>query len=529
MADQETPHSKKARVTQISFGLGPAKPGGWKISLQDPPTPSSRDDQTPTVPAEARHGTADQPTVGPSLDAAAQQFATRLQLLLTYRREIGTVAGATSFTNSVSIFALLSEMAEASRNRDEADVLASFSFKVLLEDDHGTVRRFSAGGPIYEPHHAEAVANRMKYHDAALRLLHETSVQQLVSSYEQLIGDIARSHILENTQEAATDEKLTYRQILEFGSLEEIKRAVVEAQVTDLIRNNNFLEQLKWLRERLKVDVQSQFPDFGGFRGLELRRHAIVHAGGIATSEYLRRLRAFGESEPASEGTPLALSSAYIERAWDVVYALGVVTAHLASVVRARRCHDAEQEDVADGRLNQAAFWAIEQRRYGAAERILEYAHKRRLSKTTHQLMAIVNLAQTYKWQGRDEDCKNLLREHDWEATSDQFRLCAAVLNDEDAEQYLTRAVKSGDIIRADLYEWPVFSRFRELKEFPAVVERVFGSDAKPPLDKFPALLLNFSHEDTIRRLFEHFEGLKGMATDKDNQADGGTDDDTVH
>ena len=60
--------------------------------------------------------------------------------------------------------------------------------------------------------------------------------------------------------------------------------------------------------------------------------------------------------------------------------------------------------------------------------------------------MVLVNLAQTYKWQGLEKDCRDLLRSQDWEATSDDFRLCVAVLEDEDAEQYLVSAVRSGNI-----------------------------------------------------------------------------------
>ena len=521
---------KLRKLRGIGFGLGPAKSGDWSFSSRDEPSSSSRDNQTVSRSEEAVNGGegSEQIKAKTSLYDAGQQFVTRLQLLLVYRREIGTVASATSFANSVSIFALLSEMVEASRNRDEANALASFSFDLLTEDEDGSVRRFSVRGPIYEPHHVTAVQNRLKYNDAALRILHETSVQQLVNSYERLIGDIARSTILEDTQMAAKEQTLTYRQILEFGSLDEVKRAVVEAQVRDLIRNNDTLEQLKWLHERLGVDVRSQFPDIDAFRRLELRRHAIVHAGGIATSEYLRRLRALGESELAAEGRPLALASEYIERAWDVVYAFGIVTTHLVSVARARGLREVDREEEADNQLNSAAVWAIEQRRYGAAERILEYAQKRRLSKTTYQLMVLVNLAQTYKWQGRDEECRELLRQHDWEAASDQFRLCVAVLRDENAEEYLTRAVKSGDVGLSDLYEWPVFLKFRELEDFPAIVERVFGADAQPPLEKFPALLLNFSHEDTLRALFRHLEGLSRTIQEKDGSSDS-TDGDVVH
>ena len=65
---------------------------------------------------------------------------------------------------------------------------------------------------------------------------------------------------------------------------------------------------------------------------------------------------------------------------------------------------------------------------------------------------------------------QKVLGTRDWEAVSDRFRLCVAVLKDENPEEYLTRAVKSGDVSLSDLYEWPVFSEFRERKEFSTLV-----------------------------------------------------------
>ena len=148
--------------------------------------------------------------------------------------------------------------------------------------------------------------------------------------------------------------------------------------------------------------------------------------------------------------------------------------------------------------------------------------------------MVRVNLAQTYKWQGRNEDCEKLLCEHDWEAANDQFRLCVAVLREqEDAEQYLARAAGSGAIRLSDLYEWPLFTKFRQQEEFSAIVERVFGRDARPPLEKFPASLLNFSHEETLRELFGHLDKLTREAqergTEERDQERRVVDDGTVH
>ena len=530
MTDGKAGSTKLKKLRAMGFGLGPPTPGGWNVSIREESNPTSPERQAPAREQGGPKPTREpeQDTAAPAPHEASQQFATRLQLLLTYRREIGKVAAATSFANSVGIFALLSEMAEASRQGNDADALASFSLDLICEDDDGGHHRISTSGPIYEQHHVTAIANRIKYNDAALRLLHETSVQQLVNSYERLLGDIARSHIFENTHVLGRARTLTYREILEFRSLDEVKRAVVEAETTNLIRNHDTTERLKWLREHVGADVRSQFPDIDAFRALELRRHAIVHAGGIATSEYRRRLKALGEDEVAAEGTPLLLSSEYIARAWDVVYALGIVTGHLASVARARALGDVEQQAIADGQLNTAAVWAIDQRRYEAAQTILEYARKRTLSRTMHQLMVLVNLAQTYKWQGRGKDCRDLLRSQDWEATSDGFRLCVAVLEDEDAEQYLVRAVRSGNITLAQLYEWPVFRKFRERDGFSATIERVFGPDARPPLEKIPASLLDFSHEDTLRELLRHLAELSKEGPEGENSGSS-TDDETVH
>ena len=82
------------------------------------------------------------------------------------------------------------------------------------------------------------------------------------------------------------------------------------------------------------------------------------------------------------------------------------------------------------------------------------------------------------------------------------------------------------------MYEWPVFTQFsRQQEEFAAIVERVFGRNARPPLEKFPASLLNFSHEETLRELFGHLEELGRGAQERDAEereqeprvVDGGT------
>ena len=200
MKREQEREAGKQRVKEMSFALGPPVAGGWSASFEEESDPASQRESTSgevgEVAGQRGGGAGVKGRV--TLDAAGEQFGTRLQLLLTYRREVASVASATSFTNIVSLLALLSEMAAASRGRDESDALASVRFDLTFEDENGEERRYVAKGPIYERHHYKAVEDRGRYHDAALRLLYETTVQQLMNSYERLIGDIARAHIFES-------------------------------------------------------------------------------------------------------------------------------------------------------------------------------------------------------------------------------------------------------------------------------------------------------------------------------------------
>ena len=237
-----------------------------------------------------------------------------------------------------------------------------------------------------------------------------------------------------------------------------------------------------------------------------LRRHAIVHAGGIATPDYIRKLKSVGGFELPAEGTQLELSPGYVVSAWDVVYALGVVTFHLLAKATARRDHDAEAEDDADQWLNTCAFWAISQKRYAAAEKILSYANATRLVKNSCELMVLINLAQTYKWQGQEQKCRELLGKHDWGATNSAFQLAAGVLCGEDIAVLMTRAVKDGQLSLDNVYEWPLFQEVRRRPDFGTLLESVFGAGTIRPIEPFPATLLDLSPKARLDKIFEHLQ-----------------------
>src|SRR4029079_9726493 len=140
-----------------------------------------------------------------TLRAIGEKFATRLQLLWSYQREIGAVASATSFTNMASVMALMLEVAESAEGRNPEDALAACRFTLVLKLADGSEQTDTTTMAVYEGRHLKSLRDRIKYHDAALRLLHETAIQQLVNAYEQLMSDIVQRHIFRNHASAAAD------------------------------------------------------------------------------------------------------------------------------------------------------------------------------------------------------------------------------------------------------------------------------------------------------------------------------------
>jgi hypothetical protein len=431
-----------------------------------------------------------------------RRFCTRLQLLWTYVTKIGTVAHATSVTNAATLLALIGELSTDPHGADRA-ALAIADVTIRLKNDHGELKTESLSIPITAERHLKTIAEHRTFSDAAIRILHESAVQQLVNGYENLVADLVRRHILSNTRAAAKDQTITYQELLEYGSLEEAQRRVTEVMVTAFVRGKNTLEHLQYMKKELNVDVLSHFQEVDPFRELVLRRHAIVHAGGVATAEYVRRVREIaGMAGLQMEGKRLDLDASYIAENWDRTYALGVITCHLAGVSEARRNSDKDLEEAVDYFLINASYWAIENKRYHAAELTLKYASRLHLSKDTCQRMVAINLAQTLKWQGQEEAARIELDRHDWESASRLFRLGAEVIREgPDVEKHMRGAVADGDLSADAVYAWPLFRRLREMPDFDDMVKRVFGDGIAGPSNEFAAAFLDFDYEETLRKL----------------------------
>ena len=479
----------------VSFSITPATREG---SRRD------GDDAQPPVDKQA------------SLRGIGDQFTTKLLLLWTYMKEIGQVAHATTFTNLTSMIVLILDVIDTAKLQSATlQPLAEVQFILEIGRGGEEKKTLRVTEKIYEHRHLRSLMDAGQFYDAARRILYESAIQQIVNAYERLIGDLLRWQLTWNPDAAPKDQTISYRDLLQFADLAEAKRRVIQNVLTDFIRSKSSSDQLEYFRKEFNADVRSHFPRLDEFSELVLRRHSIVHAGGLVTPEYLRYARSLKALpfDLPTEGTFFKLDQSYVESAWSVVYALGVILFHLLNRQYAKHNNAVEDEESGDTFMNHSAFRAIQQTIFPAAELILNYGSRLRLAKTTTDLMVIINLAQTLKWQGREDEARAVLEKTDWAATNNLFRLSVAALRDpENFPDLLIAAAREKSISLEDIYEWPVFNEIRRDERFSDWVQDAFGCPGSVSNEVFSPALLNFDHEASLTKFLETLTGRNKAA-----------------
>jgi len=158
--------------------------------------------------------------------------------------------------------------------------------------------------------------------------------------------------------------------------------------------------------------------------------------------------------------------------------------------------------------LIQSAYTAIENKAYQAAQYILEYANKIKLSGDQAKYYVILNLAQSYLWQGQKDKCYELLEKHDWSCLSAKLQLSVAALRNEEEKfrNLLTLVVKQNDIKIQELLEWPIFKLMRNKDGYKDWIEEEFEKEIQEMIDLLPSKMLDFDNEN-IKKLEEFLKG----------------------
>ena len=229
-----------------------------------------------------------------------------------------------------------------------------------------------------------------------------------------------------NEDKISKENVLNYNQILQFSTLDEVKKAVIDCEVRSFLKKSPS-EQLSEFKKIFGVDFRSKFSDYDSLLELIYTRHLIVHGGGIVNNDYLNKVKHLKDRtlKDLQTGKRLVTNAKYIIDSWKKLYVAGVILTHQIIA----KCYPTLHEEN-DNTLNNAAYHNIKLEQLDAALSILEYAEGIRIHDTNIKWILKLNLAQTYKKLGNDEACEKLLNASEWKVASSKFQLCVNSIND---------------------------------------------------------------------------------------------------
>lgn len=433
------------------------------------------------------------------IEDIGNEFVALMLMLFQYMNEVGSVAEHTAKTSFLNLFPFIKELKDIESLEKDSEPLAKVSFKITYDLDNKE-QESEIDSLIYREDHIKKIVEFDKKRKASLEILNETAVQQIVNAYESLIGNILEWRLYNKPDSAIDNEKVSYKELLSFGTLEEIKKKVIDDHKTEFLKSKSANDQIKYFKDEFGIDLGSHFPELNEFKELVLRRHTIVHAGGIATTEYISRANAIKgiDVQKIKVGSKIDLTTKYVINAWMVTFALGIILLHQVGRQYARSIRDKELEKIYDNELVGASYDSINDHAYKAAQYILEYARKITLSGDQPKYYISLNLAQTYLWQGKKEKCNEVLDNIDWSCLSPSLQIAEASLrNDEVRFKELLPIIASQQEIKIeDFLNWPIFRLMRKKDRFKDWIQDAYKKEIREYFDLLPENLLDFKNKN---------------------------------
>lgn len=309
-----------------------------------------------------------------------------------------------------------------------------------------------------------------------LDLLPKMAIIALVGVYDSYLGRLVRSLYAAKPEALnASNRQFTYSQLVAFDSLNDAREYILEKEVESLLRESH-IAQFEWLETKVGIPLRKELSAWPTFVELTERRNLFVHTDGVVGSQYLTicdQQKVPLESS-TKQGVSVGVTRQYFLQACDCITEIGVKLGQ----VMWRKLLPEELED-ADSQLNQACYELLTFGEYSLAVILGEFACLvlPRHSSAESKLVFQINLAQSYKWAERSEDCTKILDSIDWSPLSDKFQLAAMVLREDydAAAQIMRRIGQSGHVPKAAYQDWPLFRLFRTQDVFQAAYREIFG------------------------------------------------------
>jgi hypothetical protein len=309
-------------------------------------------------------------------------------------------------------------------------------------------------------------------------LLPRSLFVSMISQYDAYMGRLLKVFFTQRPETIFDSERsFQFKEICKFETLEEFREDAINKEVESILRCSHE-EQINQIQKKFKMSITSSISSWSNFLEISERRNLFVHADGIVSKRYIDLCNKHNlPTDEMIEGkTSLKVSFNYFEQAYKCLYETGLKLGYL--LWRKLLKDDLE---VIDDSFNDIVFNLIESDQFDLASDLFGFFCKEGKDKfhsEKNYLITVINCAQSHKWAGRNDKCLEIIKDHDWSAKSDDFRLANAVLNESwnESAEIVKKIGKSLEMERC-YRDWPLFKQLIKQDIFLVTYKSIFEKD----------------------------------------------------
>lgn len=310
----------------------------------------------------------------------------------------------------------------------------------------------------------------------AYQIIPQSLFMSLISSYDSFIGSLYRVVLTIKPEIVnASQRNIEFKDLMKFSDLNEARDYVIDKEIESLLRKSHF-EQLKELEKIFSLSLTGDKECIKKFVEMTERRNLYAHCNGVPSDQYFENCKKHDcDLSEIRKRDPLRITPKYFFASYDCIYELSVKLTH----VLWRKFFEQDRKN-ADVNLINIGYSLIEERRYGLACKILDFACTvlPKYSSEANKLIFIINRAQAYKWRKNSEKAIKILGEIDWSAKSNEFKLANYVLTEDwDSAKKTMEAIGTSFQAKQGYIDWPLYKEFRKTTEFLETYKKIFGEE----------------------------------------------------
>jgi hypothetical protein len=300
------------------------------------------------------------------------------------------------------------------------------------------------------------------------RMFIVTLVCQFDAYIGKLVAEVCKTlpTILKNSER-----KLTFDQILNFNSIDDVKEYLIGKEVESVLRDSHD-EQISWFENKLKLNLRENQELLCRFFEITERRNLFTHNDGIVNENYIKNCKRFNINiNGLKNGEKLSADLEYYNNAVNTLIEIGTKLGHIIW----RKINKSEIQET-ESSINNIAFQLIKHEQYDLSINIIEFALNsyKKFDSSLNMYMLIINLAQCYLWKNDSSKALDIINSYDWSACNNDFLIAKCTIENNYCHA-IELLKKESSISKESLLDWPLFKEFRKTHEFHEFFKNKYG------------------------------------------------------